>query len=71
MRHTVMSVCVAFALAGCATETKVADGRDGCLRETGTRIDSPDRTCPGEPGGVITRDGIDRSGAQTVGDTFR
>lgn len=66
---------LAIALAGCASQPAgVAEPESlkrYCLLETGTRIKVPDGECVAAGGRVLTREDLERSGAQTVGDAVR
>jgi hypothetical protein len=47
------------------------DERVNCLRETGSRIEPPPGDCNNNPGRVVTREEMERSGAFTTRDAIR
>lgn len=54
-------------------DPQAAAPRDnGCIRETGTRIDKRDKNgCTGAPGQSYSREDIDRTGATDTGEAIR
>ncbi len=67
LKSTVIGACLAVALAtGCATrpaaDKAVAANDRQCIRDTGTRIQDPDRKCVDQPGSAYTQRDIQSTG---------
>lgn len=76
-KHNLLAAAgLVLALGACAGSppAKVADAprvdRD-CLSETGTRVEMPEGECVNARGRVVTREDLEHSGGQTVGDALR
>lgn len=79
LKSTVIGACLAAALAaglgGCATHPAsgkaVAANDRQCVKDTGTRIQDPNRKCVGQPGSSYTQEDIQSTGEIDTGAALR
>lgn len=69
------ALLLASGLGACVAQPAQLAGKapahKDCVRETGTHIKVKDGDCVNVPGITITREAIESSGGQTVGDALR
>jgi len=76
LTKSLLAAALALALGACASQPPaktVAEPvvKRNCVRETGTRIETPEGKCAIASGRAYTAEDLERSGAQSVGEAVR
>lgn len=70
-----LATALVLALSACASQPLAETAEDStakkCMRETGTRIEDPEKKCVNAPGRVYTAKDLEQTGSATVGDALR
>ena len=78
-KSSVIAACLAVGLAAglgaCAThpaaDEAVAANQPQCVKDTGTRIQDPNRKCVGQPGASYTQGDIQQTGEIQTGEALK